>query len=54
MKLFAGFLTRKNIPLILIDRDISAFPNRSKYDIVGIDNFHAGYIMTEHLIKGGL
>ncbi len=41
------------IPVILIDRDISAFPNRSKYDIVGIDNFHAGYIMTEHLIKAG-
>jgi GntR family transcriptional regulator of arabinose operon len=42
-----------NIPIILIDRDISPFPNRSKYDIVGIDNFHAGYIMTEHLIKAG-
>jgi DNA-binding LacI/PurR family transcriptional regulator len=43
----------KNIPLVLIDRDITSFPDRSKYDIVGIDNFHAGYIMTEHLIKGG-
>jgi GntR family transcriptional regulator of arabinose operon len=43
----------KNIPLVLIDRDIASFPNRSKYDLVGIDNFHAGYIMTEHLIKGG-
>jgi GntR family transcriptional regulator of arabinose operon len=43
----------KNIPIVLIDRDITSFPNRSKYDIVGIDNFHAGYIMTEHLIKVG-
>ena len=43
----------KNIPIVLIDRDITTFPNRSKYDMVGIDNFHAGYIMTEHLIQGG-
>jgi GntR family transcriptional regulator, arabinose operon transcriptional repressor len=43
----------KNVPIVLIDRDIAPFPNRSKYDIVGIDNFHAGYIMTEHLIKQG-
>jgi GntR family transcriptional regulator, arabinose operon transcriptional repressor len=42
-----------DIPMVLIDRDMSVFPNRSKYDIVGIDNFHAGYIMTEHLIKAG-
>ncbi len=37
----------------MIDKDISSFPNRSKYDVVGIDNFHGGYIMTEHLIKTG-
>jgi LacI family transcriptional regulator len=42
-----------NIPVVLIDRDIYPFPNRSKYDIIGIDNFHAGFIMTEHMIKAG-
>jgi GntR family transcriptional regulator of arabinose operon len=47
------FFDSNNIPIVLIDRDITAFPNRSKYDIVGIDNFHAGYIMTEHLLKMG-
>lgn len=42
-----------NIPLVLIDRDIYPFPNRSKYDLVGIDNFHGGYIMAQHLISAG-
>ena len=42
-----------NIPLLLIDRDIYFFPKRSKYDIVSIDNFHAGYIMTKNLIDNG-
>lgn len=44
-------LDAHNIPVILIDRDISAFPNRSKYDIVGIDNFQAGYVVAEHMIS---
>jgi DNA-binding LacI/PurR family transcriptional regulator len=42
-----------HIPVILMDRDIYVFPNRSRYDIVGIDNFQAGYVMTEHMIKAG-
>lgn len=46
-------LDSKGIPIILVDRDIYPFPNRSQYDLVGIDNFRAGYIMTEHLIKAG-
>ena len=46
-------LDSEKIPLILIDRDIYPFPNRSKHDIVGIDNFHAGYVMTNCLVKNG-
>jgi len=46
-------LDEESIPLILIDRDIFPFPKRSKYDIIGIDNFRAGYLMTDHLIKSG-
>jgi GntR family transcriptional regulator of arabinose operon len=42
-----------HIPVILMDRDISPFPNRSRYDIVGIDNFQAGYVLTEHMIREG-
>jgi len=41
------------IPVVLIDRDITAFPNRSKYDVIGIDNYNAGYVMAELLIKAG-
>ena len=44
---------KENIPVILIDRDIYAFPNRSKYPVVGLDNFQAGYVMTKHLIEAG-
>ena len=38
------------IPLILIDRDIVPFPKRSDLDMVGLDNFNAGCVMTQHLI----
>jgi len=42
-----------NIPLILIDRDILTFPERSGFDVVCLDNFSAGCIMAEHLIAQG-
>jgi LacI family transcriptional regulator len=41
------------VPLILIDRDLGAFPQRTPYDLVGIDNFAGGYFLAEHLIKLG-
>lgn len=41
------------IPVILIDRDIVRFPARSKLDLVGVDNFGAGFTLTEHFIKLG-
>lgn len=41
------------IPLVLIDRDILAFPKRSEFDVVSLDNFHAGYVMAEHLLEAG-
>jgi GntR family transcriptional regulator, arabinose operon transcriptional repressor len=43
----------KNIPVVLMDRDIFLFPNRSKFDLVGIDNYQAGYLMAEHLVEAG-
>ena len=42
------------IPIVLIDRDLCPFPQRSKFDLVGIDNRRAGYVLTEHLLKLGL
>ncbi len=47
-------LRQAGIPIVLIDRDLGAFPNRSAYDLVGIDNFGGGYLLAEHLIKLGL
>jgi LacI family transcriptional regulator len=46
-------LRQAGIPVVLLDRDIGAFPNRSAYDLVGIDNFAGGYQLAEHLIKLG-
>ena len=47
-------LRKAGIPVVLIDRDIAAFPNRSEFDLVGIDNFAGGYLLAEHLIKLGM
>jgi GntR family transcriptional regulator of arabinose operon len=46
-------LDRAGIPVVLLDRDLVAYPARSRYDLVGIDNRRAGYTITEHLIKAG-
>jgi len=47
-------LRQAGIPVVLIDRDISAFPTRSEFDLVGVDNFAGGYMLAEHLIKLGM
>ncbi len=41
------------IPIVLLDRDIVAFPQRSGLDLVGIDNRLAGFLITNHLISLG-
>lgn len=46
-------ITEAGIPLVLIDRDIKKAPERSQYDVVGIDNFNAGSIMAQHIIDAG-
>lgn len=44
---------RARIPVVLLDRCLEPYPQRSKYDLVGIDNRRTGYLATEHLIKSG-
>ena len=44
---------RAGIPMVLLDRDLVPYPKRSQYDLVGIDNRRAGYVITEHLIVTG-
>ncbi len=41
------------IPIVLLDRDIVPFPQRSRFDLVGIDNRQAGFLITAHLLKLG-
>lgn len=44
---------KASIPVVLLDRDLVAYPARSKYDLVGIDNRRAGYTITAHLLGCG-
>lgn len=46
-------LEAHRIPVVLIDRDLVAYPQRSKHDLIGIDNRRAGYALTSHLIAAG-
>lgn len=46
-------LAASHIPVVLLDRDIVSFPERSAYDLVGIDNLAAGYRLAAHLLKHG-
>ena len=46
-------LESARIPIVLLDRDIVAFPQRSRFDLVGIDNRRAGFLITDHMIKLG-
>jgi len=49
----AELLDKAGIPVVLLDRDLVSYPERSQYDLVGIDNRRAGYVVTKHLIHGG-
>ena len=46
-------LDAAHIPIVLLDRDICEFPQRSPYDLVGIDNRRAGIVITDHLLQCG-
>jgi len=52
-KRIAELFDAANIPLVLIDRDLVAYPNRSKHDVIGIDNRRAGYVLTRHMLQTG-
>ncbi len=41
------------IAVVLIDSDLIRYPQRSAFDLVGIDNFSAGYTLTSHFISLG-
>ena len=44
---------RANIPVVLIDCDIVPFPQRSEYDVVGVNDVEAGAKIANHLLSVG-
>ncbi len=46
-------LKSARIPVVLLDRCVLDYPARSGYDLVGLDNRRAGYLMTDHLLRQG-
>jgi DNA-binding LacI/PurR family transcriptional regulator len=46
-------LDAAHIPVVLLDRCVLDYPARSDYDLVGLDNRRAGYVMADHLIRQG-
>jgi DNA-binding LacI/PurR family transcriptional regulator len=49
----AQLLNEAAIPVILIDRALSPLPRQCDFDLVCLDNFHAGMLLAEHLIRHG-
>ena len=48
-----GLLSAQGIPVVLLDQDVVKFPERSAFDLVGIDNRRAGYVLANHLLEQG-
>jgi GntR family transcriptional regulator of arabinose operon len=49
----ARVLDRARIPIVLLDRTVLPYPHRGHHDLVGIDNRHAGFVITAHLLGLG-
>jgi GntR family transcriptional regulator, arabinose operon transcriptional repressor len=41
------------IPFVLVDRSIEPYPQRSRHDLIGLDNRRAGAVVTTHLVELG-
>ena len=48
-----SMLRRAGIPVVLLDRCFEAYPLRSDFDLVGIDNHRAGFVLTQYLVDLG-
>ena len=48
-KMVVASLNKAQIPIVLLDRCIDAYPARAEYDLVGIDNRRTAYGATIHL-----
>ncbi len=46
-------LVATGVPVVLLDSDYLPYPERSPFDLVGVDNIRAGYRAAEHFLKQG-
>jgi GntR family transcriptional regulator of arabinose operon len=46
-------LSDAGIAVVLLDRCIYAWPNRSPFDLIGIDNRRGGHVVTRHMLGQG-
>ncbi|MGC8541287.1 MAG: GntR family transcriptional regulator [Phycisphaerae bacterium] len=49
----AGQCVTRNLPLVLLDRDIHLLHDRSMFDVVGSDNELGGFLVGKHLVDLG-
>lgn len=48
-----GVFDKAHIPVVLIDSDVAPYPERSAYDVVGINDLEAGLRLANHLTAIG-
>ncbi|GMO64131.1 MAG: hypothetical protein Ta2A_11650 [Treponemataceae bacterium] len=46
--------TAASVPIVLLDANVRPHPAPTDFDLVSLDNFHAGYVMTEYLLQQGI
>jgi len=46
-------LAKASVPVVLLDRCVYRYPRRCAFDLVGIDNRRAGFMVAEHLLRHG-
>jgi DNA-binding LacI/PurR family transcriptional regulator len=49
-KALVNSLQARGLSVVLLDRDLGEFPERSALDLVAIDDFFAGFELAEHLL----
>jgi len=46
-------LKKAGIQVVLLDRDLVNWPRQTAFDLVGIDNIQAGFVVARHLLEKG-
>lgn len=41
------------VPIVLVDADYLRFPERSRFDLISLDNYRAGYTAARHILDKG-